>query len=343
MKQNYLFVFLLLSFVAGAQQYVSGVPAHTANVAIVEPPDNCETDEFFLANIIAGLTFDGTYFYTCKMVLREIYKYDSNGAFSGSIPFPGVSLEGAGDLDFDGTNLWVVAEQDGILYKISPQDGAVLASFPLPSSSSTFDPNNFGCAYDNGYIWSTEYLDETLVQIDAATGSVVNSFAINRRVLPLKIINGDLYGLEFASNEETDNFMQLVKFDKTTGDVLQEIPLPCIEYSLGITWANNHLWSISGNSETRGVYRFANLLPVREFGLQHRAKVFPNPAHDIVSVNSPQTIYSIAVFNLSGSKIYEAHPLGKNHTIDVSAFQKGMYLLQIATTDATQTEKIIVK
>ena len=342
MKQNYLLLLLLLSFVANAQKLVSGLPASTPNDAIAEPPDNCETDNFFLANIIAGLTFDGTYFYTSQMALREIHKYDINGVFSGSIPYPGVSLEGAGDLDFDGTNLWVVAEQDGILYKISPLDGTVLTSFPLPTTN-TSDPNNFGCAYDNGYLWNTEYLDETLVRIDAITGAIVDSFAINRRVLPLKIVNGDLYGIEFASNEVTDNFMQLVKFDKTTGAVLEEIPLPCINYSLGIAWADNHLWSISGAAETRGVYRFANLLPVQQFGLLNAVKIFPNPASKSILVNSAQIIDSVTVYNLTGTKIYEAHPQQENCVIEVSAFQKGLYLLQIATADATQTEKIVVR
>lgn len=342
MKQNYLLLLLLLSFVTNAQKLVSGLPANMPDDAIAEPPDNCETDNFFLANIIGGLTFDGTYFYTCQMALHEIHKYDINGVFSGSIPYPGVSLEGAGDLDFDGTNLWVVAEQDGMLYKISPIDGTILAFFALPTTS-TFDPNNFGCAYDNGYLWNTEYLDGTLVRIDAITGTIVDSFAINRKVLPLKIVNGDLYGIEFASNGVNDNFMQLVKFDKTNGAVLEEIPLPCITYSLGIAWAHNHFWSISGAAETRGVYRFANLLPVQQFGLLNAIRVFPNPASENISVRNAEIINSVAIYNLTGSKIYEAHPQHENLTIDVSAFQKGLYVLKISTAHTTQTGKIIVK
>jgi streptogramin lyase len=57
-------------------------------------------------------------------------------------------------MDYDGTNLWLMAEQQGILYKLNPLNGDVLSSYVISTSS---DPNYYACAYDNGYLWISEY------------------------------------------------------------------------------------------------------------------------------------------------------------------------------------------
>jgi hypothetical protein len=342
MKQYYfLLPLLLLPIMAQSQQMVNGRLSGQTNIMTV-PPENCDMDFSFVTGLISGLAFDGATFYTCDITSRLIDKYNLNGEFVGSIPYPGIADSPGGEMDFDGTNLWVTVEQDGKLYKINPQDGAVLGSFTLPTTSSG-DPNNYGCAYENGSVWSTEYLDKTLFRIDVATGAVVDQFNINRVVLPLKIINGELYGIEFVANDGADSLMQLIRFDKTNGDALDIIPLPCIYYSLGMVWADNHFWSIHGSLETRGIYRFTTLLPTEKFSAKPSVSVFPNPASEEVMVNSPEDMASIAIYNLAGSQICSNHPQKMHQTIDVSAFPKGMYLVKIVTANATTTQKLIVK
>lgn len=207
----------------------------------------------------SALTFDGTYFYTLGQSTPQIYKFDTTGQLRGTIPSPGTSLFKDGDLDFDGQNLWVVVEEDGIVYKLDTANGNVLAQFFLYSSKPGYK-NNFGCAYDNGFIWSSQYTtDKSLVKIDAATGALIDSFGINRVMGPLKIIYNTLYGIEYknCSNITLPScIFQLDKFDKTTGTVTDSI-LWCIPKDGGFVYANNHLWGTSrGDVGIGRVYKF---------------------------------------------------------------------------------------
>lgn len=58
--------------------------------------------------------------------------------------------------------------------------------------------------------------------------------------------------------------------------------------------------------------------------------VYPNPAHDVLSISTPVPVQKIELYTLVGDKIFESNDSnGMNPVIDVSAFNTGVYLLQI--------------
>jgi len=325
----------------GGIQNGSIAPFLTPNLMVA-----CDTIFSFPTNVnwTSGLAFDGTYFYASDFNTQFIYKYDINGFPSGTLPNPAVGNDYGGDLDFDGTCLWLVVEQDGIIYKLDTATGTVITQFNLPTSNVS-DPNNFGCAWDNGYIWITEYLDQTLMRIDASTGAVVDSFEINRQVASLRIINNNLYGLEV--NGPTGD--QLLHFDKTNGVVLDSIPW-CLDYPLGLCQANGHVWGLNSTSINR-IYEFDSLLisSVNKISVADNFSIFPNPVKNNWTLDftmEKSATVKIDLYNSVNKKIAalsDQKQDARKHqlTFDIKNFPQGIYFLKISSDENTLIKKII--
>lgn len=349
----FLIAFLFLSILAQSQP----TKIKTINGRIVDSIDvpmvsgvNAECDTIFSFPTTdlfpIGLTYDGTHIYSFGLLHRMIYKYSLEGDIMDSIPYPSINPEPGGDMDFDGTFLWTVIEQERRIYKLNPSNGDTITSFILPSSDGG-DPDNYGCAYENGHIWITEYSDGTLMRINATTGAVIDSFDINRKILPLKIIKGELYGIQFPDYSSLD--FLLVKFDKKTGAVIDSFPW-CIPYPLGITWADDHLWGLSsglsiGNSR---IYKFDFLLSSSDYTKvtsNRSVTVFPNPTSNQVTISSPDLIQSIELYTMIGEKVYTMSGMNPTlpYEIDLSAFPKGVYLIRTFDGLRFYVEKLVVQ
>lgn len=78
-------------------------------------------------------------------------------------------------------------------------------------------------------------------------------------------------------------------------------------------------------------------------GLQTDIKeitVYPNPANDILNINSKEKIKSIVIYDLSGKRLKTPRPTNK---VDVSTLPVGTYLINVETKDGISTEKFIKK
>ena len=104
--------------------------------------------------------------------------------------------------------------------------------------------------------------------------------------------------------------------------------------------------------EGGGVWKRAlsDLASVNENAFGNDAlSVYPNPAKNIItySIFEQQTrIYSVSLQNLQGQKVFESfeeNSLLKEHSMDVSAFPKGIYILHIQLEDKVLTGKIVLE
>ena len=312
------------------------------------PVINTECDTIFSFDTVdrypVGLAFDNINIYSAGALRHMIYKYNLQGQITDSIPYPGF-VEAGGDMDFGDGFLWVVSEQERTAYKLNPANGDIITSFILPSSDSQ-DPDNYGCAYENGYLWVTEYFDKTLMRINATTGALVDSFFINREILPLKIIKGELYGIEFL--DDTLGNFQLVKFDKNTGTAIESIPW-CLEYPLGLTWADDHLWGLSSGFDIgpSRIYEFGNLLSSVDHTLTPNSTFtfFPNPATNNITVSSFDAIQWIEIYTVTGEKVFQLQGINQTNSydIDLSQLQKGIYFMRVYDGSGFLVEKIVVQ
>lgn len=288
----------------------------------------------------SGLCFDGTYLYSTAGDLPFIDKYSLDGQLVASIPIPLSSSNFyGGDLDFDGTNLWLMAEQHGILYKMNPLNGDVLSALTITSAS---DPNYASCAYDNGYLWVSDYFSEhLLLHINATTGVIEDTINIIPGIISLRIINGDLYGVDYNTD-------LLHKFDKTTGAVLSSIPWCIPNFSLGICIADGSIWGQSGSTVYGGsqsIKRFeSSLLSSETFAqLDTEVTILPNPATEALNINATQSnIESVEIFDALGKSVERQHfDAIENVVVDISNFKKGIYFVRVTTKNGSYLKKCV--
>ncbi len=72
--------------------------------------------------------------------------------------------------------------------------------------------------------------------------------------------------------------------------------------------------------------------------------VYPNPATDLIYVQSPSIVKSILIFDISGKSALLKEPMtAGNIPISVSDLSKGVYLIKIETEDGSYTEKFFKK
>ncbi|MBL7138947.1 MAG: T9SS type A sorting domain-containing protein, partial [Bacteroidales bacterium] len=72
-------------------------------------------------------------------------------------------------------------------------------------------------------------------------------------------------------------------------------------------------------------------------------RVFPNPATEIVNVQSDFTIHNIEVMNFLGQEVYTQSGVDARATkINVSNLQAGVYFVKVTTQQGVRAVKITV-
>ena len=98
---------------------------------------------------IIGLSYDGTYLWMVDLYSDSLTAINpDSGVKEFSIPSPNET--NLHRLAYDGEYLW--GSHLGHLYKISPEDGSLLASFQTPNSTGSTGYIN-GIAWHNGYLY----------------------------------------------------------------------------------------------------------------------------------------------------------------------------------------------
>ena len=68
---------------------------------------------------------------------------------------------------------------------------------------------------------------------------------------------------------------------------------------------------------------------------------YPNPVKNIWNIESVEEISEIAVFNTLGQNILRASPRNTNYSIDMTQFERGIYLMNVVSLSGSQTIKIL--
>jgi hypothetical protein len=69
--------------------------------------------------------------------------------------------------------------------------------------------------------------------------------------------------------------------------------------------------------------------------------VYPNPATDLVNINSANSIDSYSIYDLTGRVVKNSNPNSNNFRIDVTSLSKGVYLVKLNSGDKTSSVKLI--
>lgn len=74
--------------------------------------------------------------------------------------------------------------------------------------------------------------------------------------------------------------------------------------------------------------------------LREQTKVFPNPATDLVNIQSPVHIKEISLMDITGKVVYEALPNTMNTTIRLDQFPAGIYIVKWLASGNTFVQRI---
>ena len=86
------------------------------------------------------------------------------------------------------------------------------------------------------------------------------------------------------------------------------------------------------------------VLGIDNNGISLQTEVFPNPASNLITVNSKEKIKQLTLLNIVGSVVYKQLVDANNANINTISLQNGIYFVQIETEQGIVTKKIqIVK
>lgn len=71
--------------------------------------------------------------------------------------------------------------------------------------------------------------------------------------------------------------------------------------------------------------------------------VFPNPANDVIQLVSEQNLELLEVWNIKGQLIYSMNDAGTSHTINVTDWGKGLYVIRTKDLNGMRQQKIMIE
>ena len=160
---------------------------------------------------------------------------------------------------------------------------------------------------------------------------LVESNGISDAVLATTLIanlNHIEVGLTNASGEQTltvaiPNGKDITKFDK--------VFFYCLEY--------NHFWDLG--TFTNFSSTNCNVLDINNFNID-KINIYPNPAKNKIHVSNIDAVSAeIRIFNVLGKQVFHQIKTPEK-TIDVSSFNKGIYIVKIDIDGKTKTQKLVI-
>ncbi|MBL0342745.1 MAG: T9SS type A sorting domain-containing protein [Bacteroidetes bacterium] len=349
-KFCYLITCLLAlpSLVYSQPVYVNGLPV---NQIPLSAPALVACNPLFSFNSpepsVTGITHIGDSILNGGSTDAVFYLSNGNtGALVATIPKPGANLNKGGGLDYDGTYIWSVNEQEGTLYKTDALSGTVVNQWLLPNNNTVnpTDPNNFGVTYDDGLIWESEYLvpvgtGTMLHKFDASTMNLLDSFLLPNVFLAIHIIDSALWAAAF-------DVPYIYKIDRSTGLYLDSVPL-CVSVCYGLTKNSLGFW-LNGNSNFNGdkIHLYESL-PTGNANINDKEEAFsiyPNPSNDAIKIEfKKRETFEYRIFDVNGMTILNGKVTGAalSSNIDIHQLKSGIFFLEITTNQSTYVKKLI--
>ncbi|WP_046757272.1 T9SS type A sorting domain-containing protein [Kordia jejudonensis] len=190
------------------------------------------------------------------------------------------------------------------------------------ASATFFDGNNVSMPTIDGYL-ITETLGSpaTLTAPSAGTNTDLYTFVVNGNP-----VNGELKILENNSalaNSVTPlkSFMQADMVDDGSAQYTNVV--------------DPNALAVSGMS----TFNFATLSINDVELLDTDVKIYPNPASNILNIQTNTMITKVEIFNLLGKKVVQANTT----EINVSQLSEGMYVMKLTSVEGAQITKRFIK
>lgn len=156
--------------------------------------------------------------------------------------------------------------------------------------------------------------------------------------------NVEANAIEYNVTNATPLPNQLPNTDPNPGTWLSfDIPFTSFISVSGNSSARNNLaeFIISTNLGTvyyDNAYFWGAPLSTNEFSAI-AFKLYPNPATNVLNIESASTIEKVSVYNLLGQEVFSRTPKTELVTLDVASLQSGVYLVRVDSDNGSSTQK----
>ena len=72
-------------------------------------------------------------------------------------------------------------------------------------------------------------------------------------------------------------------------------------------------------------------------------KVYPNPANNEVTVSSTEKLSKVTIYDVTGKVMFTSSDVNLNSTVNVSAFSRGIYVVEVLTDNKTSVKRLILE
>jgi ligand-binding sensor domain-containing protein len=224
---------------------------------------------------------------------------------------------------------------------------------------------------NNGASWAA--VNTGLMNSDIQPSSVVHSLAIagtnlyagtrgaavwhrplSEMLVPkLSIVDSVLNQPEFIEATSTDNGIIYLVPENTNRD-LTSIRGVCIDsvaaiantvVSINISGLGNGRYWLYARDESNNISEYKGIT-ITGVGIENmlagQIRIYPTPTSKLITIQVEEPgEFTIAIISTNGQQIHNEKMEGNKHQLDLSSFQKGVYLITIRSKDFIATKKII--
>ncbi|MCF8331040.1 MAG: hypothetical protein K9H84_01165 [Bacteroidales bacterium] len=231
------------TFIIAIVTIILSLSGHCAKAWPGKKVDSLDTP----GRISTGMAWDGEHLWVADRASKMLYGLNpATGKIQQAIYSPGYWPRGVA---WDGEALWNVdikgglplsENYQGVVYRVSPDDGTVLRTVRLSVKKAT------GLAWDGKYLWVADDTRNRLVQINPHDGTTIKSFKA-----PTNHSNGLTYDGRYlwVSDRYRDEIYMVEPED---GTVLQILEAPG-KYTRGLAYDGQCLWA--ADSEVDKIFK----------------------------------------------------------------------------------------
>jgi len=158
----------------------------------------------------------------------------------------------------------------------------------------------------------------------------------------------DQYGLEKYNVGVSTSGMTPGDFTILNSGVI-EAPVAWTEDVYDISAYDNQLVYVAVQcvSQDAFVFMIDDLMVSSTVGIEEaemgNISIYPNPATNLVNIESDVQINSIQIINYTGQVVYNQHTSGNNVQVNTNDLSSGVYFVNISTSEGTATQKLLIK
>lgn len=217
------------------------------------------------------------------------------------------------------------------MMEVAAEVNADVQLLTVNGAGHSFSGNNISPSFDEIADSCSNYI---LSHINRFKEYTLASIVINNT--SLKPFNPQVYEYNIALDAGTTTIPTITGIPNDTNATVTVIP------ATALTGTTTILVTAQDSSTRTYTFKFTYSSSL-ETELEAKFEIYPNPASDIITVNSATAINSITLFNTAGMAIKNISNIGLSKAIiDIRSVKMGFYFLTVESTQGFHSQRILI-